>query len=108
MDTKLFEEKHKELLPIINTAWNMIDGADDVILQSWYEAIDYLLTNVSRPVQPEVSLPSQIENEEKEKLNQVILKQKTQLEIKDDMINALIITTKVLADKIKELEARSN
>lgn len=54
MDTKTFEEKHKGLLPIINNAWNMLDSADDVALTSWYEAINYLLANISNQVQPEV------------------------------------------------------
>jgi hypothetical protein len=47
MNTKNFETKHKDVMPIINEAWNMIDSADDVTLESWYEAVDHIIDNVS-------------------------------------------------------------
>lgn len=75
-----------------------IINTDAIPVMQWLEK-----TLEANRAEMRVSLPKQIENEEREKLNQVILKQKTQLEIKDDMINAFII----LADKIKQLEARN-
>lgn len=55
MDINIFEDQNRDLLPIINEAWNMLDSADNVSLSSWYDAISYLLANISKRVQPEVS-----------------------------------------------------